>query len=154
MSMNDLWIVESSENSWKINNEYTFFYVYILYVRKEIVFRDVREHLSLHFLFYLTAYSLIPTLSFLQNFWLKLSLQDQNIKLENGKDWDIHMNKKPVSCLFLYSLGTGCSLNIVYFLKIFWIFWTLPVLLQRWCSSCLACVHTLTSRENRVRKIY
>ena len=50
--------------------------------------------------------------------------------------------------------NTGCSLNIVFFLKIFWIFWTLSVLLQRWCSTCLACVHTLTSRENRVRKIY
>ena len=51
-------------------------------------------------------------------------------------------------------LHTGCSLNIVFFLKIVWIFWTLSVLLQRWCSTCLVCVHTLTSRENRVRKIY
>ena len=31
-----------------------------------------------------------------------------------------------------------------FFLKILWIFWTLPVLLQRWCSTCLVCVHTLT----------
>ena len=30
-----------------------------------------------------------------------------------------------------------------------WFFWTLPVLLQRWCSTCLVCVHTLTQRENR-----
>ena len=58
---------------------------------------------------------------------------------------------------FVYYKGIksrGCSLNIVFFLKFFWIFRTLPVLLQRWCSTCLACVHTLTSRENRVRKIY
>ena len=49
------------------------------------------------------------------------------------------------------SASTGCSLNIVFFLKIFWLFWTLPVLLQRWCSTCLVCVHTLTPRENRER---
>ena len=34
-----------------------------------------------------------------------------------------------------------------------WFFWTLPVLLQRWCSTCPVCVHTLTPRENRVRNI-
>ena len=28
---------------------------------------------------------------------------------------------------------------------------TLPVLLQRWFSTCLVCVHTLTPRENRER---
>ena len=28
---------------------------------------------------------------------------------------------------------------------------TLPVLLQRWCSTCLVCVHTLTPREDRER---
>ena len=38
-----------------------------------------------------------------------------------------------------------------FFLKILWFFWTLPVLLQRWFSTCLVCVHTLTPRENRVR---
>ena len=27
----------------------------------------------------------------------------------------------------------------------------LPVLLQRWCSTCLVCVQTLTRRENRER---
>ena len=41
------------------------------------------------------------------------------------------------------------TLNIVFFLKMLWFFWTLPVLLQRWCSTCLVCVHTLTPRENR-----
>ena len=46
---------------------------------------------------------------------------------------------------------TGCSLNIVFFLKILLFFWPLPVLLQRWCSTCLVCVHTLTPRENRER---
>ena len=45
------------------------------------------------------------------------------------------------------SLNTGCTLNIVFFLKI-------CVLLQRWCSTCLVCVHTLTPRENRVRNIF
>ena len=39
------------------------------------------------------------------------------------------------------------TLNIVFFLKMLWFFWTLPVLLQRWCSTCLVCVHTLTLRE-------
>ena len=50
-----------------------------------------------------------------------------------------------------YLSTTGCTLNIVFFLKIFW---TLPILLQRRCSTCLVCVHTLTPRENRVRNIY
>ena len=35
-----------------------------------------------------------------------------------------------------------------------WFFWTLPILLQRWFSTCLVCVHTLTPRENRVRNIF
>ena len=39
-----------------------------------------------------------------------------------------------------------------FFLKILWFFSTLPVLLQRWCSTCLVCVHTLTPRENRLRQ--
>ena len=41
-----------------------------------------------------------------------------------------------------------------FFPKILWFFWTLPVLLQRWFSTCLVCVHTLTPRENRVRNIF
>ena len=46
------------------------------------------------------------------------------------------------------------TLNIIlcFFLKILWSFWTLPVLLQRWFSTCLVCVHTLTPRENRERQ--
>ena len=36
---------------------------------------------------------------------------------------------------------TGCSLNI-FFLKILWFFWTLSVLLPRWCCTCLVCVYT------------
>ena len=48
---------------------------------------------------------------------------------------------------------TGCSLNIVFFLKVLWFFWTLPVVLQRWCSTCLVCVHKLRPRENRVQNI-
>ena len=48
--------------------------------------------------------------------------------------------------------GTGCSLKIVFFLKILWFFWTLPILLQRWFSTCLVCAHTLTPRENRERQ--
>ena len=51
---------------------------------------------------------------------------------------------------------TGCSLNIVFFLKMLWFFWTLPVLLQRWFSTCV-CVHPLTprgkQRKARVRNI-
>ena len=38
---------------------------------------------------------------------------------------------------------TGCSLNIEFFLKMFWFFWTLSVLLQCWCLTC-HCLHTLT----------
>ena len=49
-------------------------------------------------------------------------------------------------------LCTGCSLNIVFFfLKVLWFFSTLRVLLQRWFSTCLVCVHTRTPRENRER---
>ena len=54
--------------------------------------------------------------------------------------------------------NTGCSLNIVFFLEILWFFWTLPVLLQRWCSTCHLVVHAwgpvYTPREARVRKIF
>ena len=46
---------------------------------------------------------------------------------------------------------------LCFFLKILWFFWTLPVLLQRWCSTCLVCLHTLTprgkQRKARVRNI-
>ena len=45
---------------------------------------------------------------------------------------------------------TGCSLNIEFFLKMFWFFWTLSVLLQCWCLTC-PCVHTVTPMENRER---
>ena len=48
--------------------------------------------------------------------------------------------------------ATGCLSNIVFFLKMLWFFWTLQGLLQRWCSTCLVCVHTLTPRENRERE--
>ena len=41
----------------------------------------------------------------------------------------------PTRSVFI-SYNTGCSLNIV---------------LQRWCSACLVCVHTPTRRENRER---
>ena len=34
-----------------------------------------------------------------------------------------------------------------------WFFLTLPVLQQRWFSTCLLCVHKLKPRENRVRNI-
>ena len=40
-----------------------------------------------------------------------------------------------------------CPLFRVFFLKMLWFFLTLPVLLQRWCSTCPVCVHTLTPRE-------
>ena len=58
-----------------------------------------------------------------------------------------HMRKIYV---FYDKICTGCSLKIVFFLKFFWFFWTLPVLLQRWCSTC-HCVHSLTPRGNRER---
>ena len=45
---------------------------------------------------------------------------------------------------------TGCSLNIVFFLKMWCFFWTLQVLRQRWCLTCHR-VHSLTPRVNRGR---
>ena len=51
---------------------------------------------------------------------------------------------------YVHRPSTGCSLNIVFFCKMLWFFWTLQVLLQRWCSTC-HCVHTLTPRGNRER---
>ena len=50
--------------------------------------------------------------------------------------------------MFIVSLSTGCSLNI----KMLWFFLTLPVLIQRWCSTCLVCVLTLTPRQNSERQ--
>ena len=47
--------------------------------------------------------------------------------------------------------GTECSLNIVFFLKLMWYFWTLTVIC---CSAGVLpaiCVHTLTPRGNRAR---
>ena len=60
-------------------------------------------------------------------------------------------------CISLYVCTTGCSLNIVLFLKILWFFWTMPVLLQCGCSMYLPFsgpsmkpgVHT--PRKNRER---
>ena len=60
--------------------------------------------------------------------------------------------KKAISNNFPFPY-TGCSLNIVFFPEIMLFFWTLPVLQQRWFSSCLLCVHKLTPRENRVWNI-
>ena len=62
-------------------------------------------------------------------------------------------NQKIFFYLFkvIFILYTGCSLIVVFFLKISWIFWTLRVLLKRWCSICLVCVHTVTTKENRER---
>ena len=48
-------------------------------------------------------------------------------------------------------LSTGCSLNIVFFLKMLWFFLTLPVLLQRWCSTCLVCVYTYWHKRKTER---
>ena len=54
--------------------------------------------------------------------------------------------------LLPFSISTGCSLKILFFLKMLWFFWTLPVQLQCWFFfTCLVCVHTLTPRENRER---
>ena len=56
------------------------------------------------------------------------------------------------SCLGPQLYYTGCSGKIVFFsLKCCVFFLTLPVLLQRWCSTCLVFVHTLTPSENRER---
>ena len=79
--------------------------------------------------------------------WLFSRVRSSNhaYRVAKGLDWPLNH--------FVITLYTGCSLKIVFFLKILWFFWALPVLLQRWCSTCLVCVHTLTPRENRVRNI-
>ena len=59
-------------------------------------------------------------------------------------------SSKNLTLNFLYRL----FINFVFFPSNFEIFWTLPALLQRWCSTCLVCVHTLTPWENRVRNIF
>ena len=41
------------------------------------------------------------------------------------------------------NIVTGCSSNFVFFLKLLWFFWTLPVLLRCWKLTC-HCVNTLT----------
>ena len=71
--------------------------------------------------------------------------------LYNSAGWLFGLSHSNILC-------TGCSFNIVFFLKILWCFWTLQVLLQRWGLPC-HCVHTLTPRgttprEARVRHIY
>ena len=60
-----------------------------------------------------------------------------------GKDCIGCIRVHHVSCCY-----TGCSLNIVFFLKIFWFFWTQQVLLQRWWLTC-HCINTLTPRRDR-----
>ena len=60
-------------------------------------------------------------------------------------------SKDHLFCLCVLPLLAGSPLFRVFFLKILWFFLTLPVLLQRWCSTCPVCVHTLTPRENRER---
>ena len=39
------------------------------------------------------------------------------------------------------------------FIKMLWFFWTLPVLPQCWCSTCLECVHTDTEGKQRKARI-
>ena len=48
----------------------------------------------------------------------------------------------------------GVTKKMCIFLRILWLFWTLPILLQRGFSTCLVCVHTLAPRENRARNIF
>ena len=61
---------------------------------------------------------------------------------------------KPVFCMCheLLTYIQGVHWILCLFLKILWFFWTLPVLLQRWFSTCLVFVHTLTPREGKYRK--
>ena len=46
------------------------------------------------------------------------------------------------------------TLDIVFFLKMLWFFWTLPVLLQRWCSTCLVCTYTDTEGKQRKARVW
>ena len=66
-----------------------------------------------------------------------------NVLLCNNKSWTFCWG------FFGRTYYTGCSLNIVFFLTILWFFWTLSVLLQRWCSTWLVCVHTLTPKKKQ-----
>ena len=64
-----------------------------------------------------------------------------------------HDKLAPFAPLFrlLTKLGTECSLNIVFFLKMFWFFWTLQVLLQRWWLT-FHCAHTHSDTEGKPRE--
>ena len=54
---------------------------------------------------------------------------------------------KPHLCNKFFLQGVHQILG--FFLKILWFFLTLPVLLQRWCSTCRVCVHTLTGKTEK-----
>ena len=61
-----------------------------------------------------------------------------------------HIVRVRIAICVRFVWSTGCSLIIVFFLKMLRFLWTLQVLLQRWCLTC-HCVHTLTTRENLER---
>ena len=59
-------------------------------------------------------------------------------------DMIIGIKKNKFSRFFLMcDHPQGVHWILCFFLKMLWFCWTLPVLLQqRWCSTCLVCVHT------------
>ena len=46
-----------------------------------------------------------------------------------------------------------CQDEILWFFLYSWFFWTLPVLLQRWFSICLVCVHTDAKGKQRKARV-
>ena len=68
-----------------------------------------------------------------------------NISLQVFNLWHTRVVSSCSVTPSVLSVSTGCSINIVFFLKMLLFFWTLSVLLQRWCLTCHR-AHTLTPR--------
>ena len=87
----------------------------------------------------------IFVLLFYNKMYLSKHCRRSFLRLETCSKWS---PSNCNTCLCKRTSATGCSLNIVFF-SLKCVFLTLRVLLQRWFSTCLVCVHTLTPRENR-----
>ena len=60
--------------------------------------------------------------------------------LENSYYQISRINRKNIILLLCMNYILGVYYILCFFLKILWFLWTLPVLLQRWCSTGLVCV--------------
>ena len=83
----------------------------------------------------------------LRKLWQTDRLTDQ--QTDRPIDWPTNRQANQQTDMRVH--GRWYRVFIVFYLIFFRFFETLPVLLQRWCSTCLVCVHTLPQRENRER---